>query len=310
MNDPLSDFLAVLKVESMLSARLEARGEWAFRFPAYRHMKFGGLVEGERWVWVDGGLPVHMKAGDFYLLTNGQPYCIASDPEVPMVDGVAALTPVWVPNGVMHYGEGEPRSIAAAGRFVFADDEAAKLMAFLPPLIRIPADHPDSAKFSALLHLLVAETETQAPGMSSAASNLAGLVLVYILRAHLRVSDQQPNWLAAMCAPFIGRALSLMHERVGHHWTIKEIAGQVGLSRTAFAQLFREQVGMPPLAYLMQWRMILAKAALNAGERNLHDLAERLGYSSSTAFQIAFKRETGCSPGRFRSMARGGGDRS
>lgn len=299
--DPLSDFLALLKVESMLSARLDARGRWAFHYPAYRHMKFGGIAEGERWVWVEGGVPVHMKAGDFYLLTDGQPYCVASDPEAPLIDGVAALASVRVATGVMRYGAGEPHSVVAAGRFSFADDEMAALLHFLPPLIHIRGDHADCAGLASLLTLIVAETERTAPGMSIAASNLASLVLVQIIRAYLATGGQRPSWLAAMTDPCIGAALALMHDHVAHGWTVEGLAAETGMSRTAFSERFRERVGTPPLTYLLRWRMTLAKAALRGGERNMAALAERLGYGSSTAFSIAFKRETGISPGRFRN---------
>ncbi|WP_395068116.1 hypothetical protein [Paraburkholderia silvatlantica] len=43
--DPLSDVFSLLKVKSVLSARFEAAGPWALRFPAYRHVKFGGVIK-------------------------------------------------------------------------------------------------------------------------------------------------------------------------------------------------------------------------------------------------------------------------
>lgn len=61
-----------------------------------------------------------------------------------------------------------------------------------------------------------------------------------------------------------------------------------------------EAVGVPPMTYLLHWRMTLARGALRNGDRDLAALAERLGYGSPTAFRIAFRREVGESPGRFR----------
>lgn len=52
--DPLSDVLSLLEVRSFLSRRLEASGSWALRFPDYRHMKFGGIIEGARFIWIEG----------------------------------------------------------------------------------------------------------------------------------------------------------------------------------------------------------------------------------------------------------------
>jgi hypothetical protein len=94
--DPLSDVFSLLKVQSVLSARLECAGPWALRFPAYRHMKFGGVIEGSRWLWIEGDMqPVRLQAGDFYLLTDGRPYCFASG----MASSVSALAPPepWEP---------------------------------------------------------------------------------------------------------------------------------------------------------------------------------------------------------------------
>jgi AraC-like DNA-binding protein len=76
------------------------------------------------------------------------------------------------------------------------------------------------------------------------------------------------------------------------------------MSRTAFAQRFRERVGSAPLEYLHAWRMSIAKAALLASEEPLVHIAERVGYLSDTAFSIAFKRSTGLSPGRYRTTKR------
>jgi Cupin len=66
--DPLSDVLSLLEVRSFLSRRLEASGRWALRFPDYRHMKFGGIIEGSRWIWIeDVTEPLRLDPGDFYL---------------------------------------------------------------------------------------------------------------------------------------------------------------------------------------------------------------------------------------------------
>jgi hypothetical protein len=90
--DPLSDVFALLKVESVLSVRLEGAGPWALRFPSYRHVKFGGVIEGDRWLWIEGSSErVKLDAGDFYLLTDGRPYCFASDLAAPVQDGIRIM---------------------------------------------------------------------------------------------------------------------------------------------------------------------------------------------------------------------------
>jgi AraC-like DNA-binding protein len=73
------------------------------------------------------------------------------------------------------------------------------------------------------------------------------------------------------------------------------------MSRTSFAERFRDVAGVPPLAYLNRWRMLLARRALRHGDARVGALAAELGYASESAFSTAFKREVGESPLRYRS---------
>jgi AraC-like DNA-binding protein len=56
---------------------------------------------------------------------------------------------------------------------------------------------------------------------------------------------------------------------------------------------------MPPMEYLMAWRMALAGRLLRGQELGLAQIAERIGYSSSSTFSVAFSRHAGVSPARY-----------
>ena len=72
------------------------------------------------------------------------------------------------------------------------------------------------------------------------------------------------------------------------------------MSRTTFAERFRTVAGIPPLTYLNQWRMLLARRALRGRDLPITALATELGYASDSAFSTAFKRVVGESPLRYR----------
>ncbi|WP_434630045.1 AraC family transcriptional regulator [Chromobacterium sp. CV08] len=304
--DPLSDILHLLKVESMLSARFEAHGAWSLRFSAYRHIKFGGVLAGSFWLWFeDGSPPLRLRQGDFYLLTQGQPYCTGSDPSLAPADGRQVLATNRCPDGIVRYGQGGERVSAAGGRFVLDASASTLLLRSLPPLIHIPAASESALALRATLDLLRFETETPRPGASLAAVSLASMVLVQVLRAHLATSAHTPGWLGALADPRIGKALGLMHADAARHWKVDELATAVAMSRTMFSERFRSLVGMTPIDYLTHWRIAKASAALRAGE-SIASVAASVGYGSEAAFHSAFKRIVGQSPGRYRrSQAEG-----
>jgi AraC-like DNA-binding protein len=289
----------------VLSARFEAAEPWALRFAAYRHVKFVGVVKGDRWVWIEGvTLPAKMKAGDFCLLTDGLPYCFASDPGVNPDDGEWVMANQLGADGIVRYGRGEMDSMSVGGLFEFDGDMSGLLLNLLPPLVLVSADSPDARQLSAALELIRAETEAVKPGAAAMAASVANIVLVNILRAHLAASPGSSGWLGALADQRIGAALRMVHQDIARRWTIAELASAVGMSRTAFIERFKDRVGVPPLEYLIRWRMTLARDALKMGNDNLSAIAAAVGYASETTFSSTFKKMFGQSPGRYRIEAR------
>jgi AraC-like DNA-binding protein len=301
--DPLSDVLSMLKVRSVLSARFEGSGSWAMRFPAYRHIKFGAVLEGSFWLRCEGSsAPIKFERGDFYLLTDGLSYYTATDLKKEPLDGRQIFDEYLGKDEVVRYGDGVGKVVVSGGRFTFDDDTSEVLLKQLPPLIRMPATSPSATSLKAILDLLADETGTIRPGSTIAATGIANLVLIHILRAHLAAMPLNTGWLCAIRDKQIGTALSLMHGDIAKRWTVNDLASGIGMSRTVFTQRFKKLVGFSPLDYLLRWRMTVARSELRNGV-SLTRVAERVGYSSDTAFNSAFKRITGQSPGRFRLKA-------
>jgi AraC-like DNA-binding protein len=68
------------------------------------------------------------------------------------------------------------------------------------------------------------------------------------------------------------------------------------MSRTVFAEKFRQKVGMTPMAYLTHWRMLIAANRLRCSDVSVTTIGFSLGYGTESAFGRTFKRIHGCSP--------------
>ena len=77
---------------------------------------------------------------------------------------------------------------------------------------------------------------------------------------------------------------------------IKALEAELGLR---LFERFNRVVGIAPMAYLLAWRMALAKQLLRKKESSVADVAERVGYSSASTFSIAFARHVGQPPMRY-----------
>src|SRR5437868_4382141 len=86
--DPLSEVLSLLELENAQCSRLEASGSWALSFVSRPRVKIVALLRGTCWITVPDATPYRLTAGDTFLLKTTR-YIIASDTDVPPIDGAA-----------------------------------------------------------------------------------------------------------------------------------------------------------------------------------------------------------------------------
>jgi AraC-like DNA-binding protein len=137
-------------------------------------------------------------------------------------------------------------------------------------------------------------------------NRVVDILLVQMLRAWLDTSPAEPgsgSWLRALLDPVAGPALTALHGQPGRDWTVDSLAAATGVSRATLARRFPAAVGATPAAYLARWRMDLAARRLRDTDDTVGVIARSLGYTSEYAFNRAFTRARGITPGRYRTTS-------
>jgi AraC-like DNA-binding protein len=175
------------------------------------------------------------------------------------------------------------------------------LLASLPRLFKIDVGQgTESAWLASALGFAAAEAADPRSGTASVLAKLSELLFVQAVRRYIdTLPESERGWLAALRDRYVGRALTQLHAQPAHAWTVDELAGHVGLSRSALAQRFSDLLGQPPIQYLARWRLGLAARLLRSG-KPLAEVAGTVGYESDAAFSRAFKREFGLPPASWR----------
>lgn len=177
------------------------------------------------------------------------------------------------------------------------------LCSALPPLFTVELD--DRAE--ALLQYAANQALETCPGADSLRVRMAELLFVEILRLYTQsLSEDATSWLAGLRDPLVGRALRVLHEHPGRHWTVDELAAAIDSSRSVLAERFRGVLKEPPMRYLTRLRMQLAARRLEGSQDSIALVADEVGYHSSAAFQRAFKRCLGEPPATWRRHAAAG----
>lgn len=302
-SDPLSDVLNLADARCVLTGTLLAGGDWSRKFQRSDAVKFLAVVRGRCWLKTedDSAAPARFEAGDV-VITNGAPSIVLASTAEQLANSDCAPLERDA-EGNLRAGSGAD-FMMIGGLLEVDEQRCGFLRKSLPPLIHVGGQQGEAAKLRWLLTALAEEMLRSRPGSATAIANLAKLLFVEALRLHIEdAKSEQAGWLTALDDRRISIALRGVHADPSHPWTLEELAKLSGMSRTSFAVRFRDVVGMPPLTYVLNWRMRLAEKELSETDRSVADIAWSVGYGSESAFSNAFSRATGLSPGRFRKEA-------
>jgi len=105
----------------------------------------------------------------------------------------------------------------------------------------------------------------------------------------------------------VRKAMAYLHEHYTEPITREKLARHVGLSERYLTQCFHRETGIAPITYLNRYRVQKAKGLLDAGEKNITEVALEVGFSDSNYFGQAFRRVTGMSPSAYQRQLRPSG---
>ncbi|CAJ95728.1 AraC-containing protein [Cupriavidus necator] len=318
--DALSDLLRAVQLSGAVFLNGEFKSPWcliseadaelraAFLPRADRVVSYHLITEGVCWArLVDGTGPgLRVDTGELLVVPQGEPHVLGSDlrlqplPSAPLVYDMLRNSPGEVMR--VSYGGGGETTRMVCGFLGFDDTMGNPLLTSLPRLFKVGLGSGlESAWLASALAFATSEAAEPRAGTATVLAKLSELLFVQAVRRCIdTLPDNESGWLAALRDRYVGRALSRMHARPAYPWTVDELAGNVGLSRSALAQRFTDLLGQPPMQYLAHWRLRSAAAELRSGNRSISEVAGAVGYDSEAAFSRAFKREFGLPPASWR----------
>jgi AraC family transcriptional regulator of arabinose operon len=159
--------------------------------------------------------------------------------------------------------------------------------------------HPDRTLKTIRSALALAQSKD--PMRSMECSSLVyGLLLdlfAYGSPSELRSKQQHYEQLAPV--------ISLIEDRYAEELTLDILAERLGVSPQHTCLLFRQTLGMRPFEYITRQRIRKAKELLlQEPDREVKDIAAKVGYSHPSYFIKLFKQHEGLTPAKFRSVYR------
>jgi len=308
--DPLSDVLRAVRLNGAFFYMVEAGAPWSVSalpatdlvpriMPDVEHlMSYHILLTGSCWGGVEGEPQVEMRPGDVIVFPHGDRHFMSSARGRRLAAELDS-PPTRFPE-TQYLGPAGTRDTTFVCGFLGCDLRPFNpLIASLPRCMHVPGIA--LGWLGEFPRQVIAETQAGRVGSATVLTRMAELMFIEVVRSHLeQLRPEQSGWLAGLRDPVVGPALSELHARPAHPWTLADLARVIATSRTVLADRFSHVIGVPPMQYLTRWRIQLAAGQLAHGSAKVAAIAAQVGYDSEAAFSRAFKRETGVSPAAWR----------
>ncbi|WP_375428394.1 cupin domain-containing protein [uncultured Sphingomonas sp.] len=290
MSDPLAQVVGLLRPDLSFAKLVEGAGAWRIPRSEEGRPFFCAVLEGAIQLEVRGREPVLVSAGDFVLIPTAYDFTSSSTSPAPG-HGLSSV-PIEVSPNVFRLGDpaATPEVRMLVGYCAFGSTDAALLVSLLPSLIHAPGE----GRLTALIQMAVEESRAERAARDVVLARLMEVLFIEALRSS---GPHCPcGILRGLGDDRVAAAIRHIHEQPTAPWTVASLARAAAMSRSTFFDRFRQTVGMAPIEYLLHWRMVLAKQLLEHGRTSVAEVAQRVGYGSSSTFSVAFSRHVGTSP--------------
>jgi len=293
MIDPLAEVVTLLQPSARYSKLVLGASPWRIRRSDTGQPLYCVVLDGGCRIAIDAHEPFELRSGDFLLVPAAHDVCITSLAPPP---GGETSMPVALGNGEFQIGAANNLidSRMMAGHCSFGSPDAALLVSLLPQFVHVRGE----PRLVTLVNLVREEWREERPAREVVLSRLLEVLLIEALRSAAE-TNASPGLVRGLADGRLAAAIRVMHERPMHAWTVAELAKEAALSRSTFFERFSRAVGVAPMAYLLTWRMALAKDLLRRNQGRVAEIAERVGYSSASTFSVAFTRHVGRPPTQY-----------
>jgi AraC family transcriptional regulator len=119
----------------------------------------------------------------------------------------------------------------------------------------------------------------------------------HLIYRYSNLSPTPPRSMGGLSSRRLKLVLEYIEDTLGQPIKLRELAALAGISARHFERAFHQSTGSSPHAYVMNRRLNMARELLiHRPELPIDQIAFRSGFSSSSHFSSAFRRETGLTP--------------
>jgi AraC-like DNA-binding protein len=298
----LTVLLQAVDIQVVRIAVIHLYAPGGIRFSASAGIQFYFVIKGDAIQCAASGDPRAVTQGEFALLRGSSPHVLCSSKSATITRAKYYDVPAADFHGSPFDGPIDIR--VGSGRI-----ETSEILTGIL-LQNRTQQHPLFAALPRATYRRACSAEGEnmfepmfvGPGALQTIHRFVELQVLQILREHA-ATDRLIQTIGRDDMDFsqISAARRMMESAPEHHWSVEQLAIQVGMSRSAFAAAFKHAAGCAPMHYLTRLRMLRAAELVRTTDASIFSISRGAGYGCETAFSRAFRRTFGVAPSSYRN---------
>lgn len=259
--------------------------------------RFHIALSGECFIGSDNQDAVKVEGADIIVLPNGSSHWIADQPGRKLVPSSRAVKACELGNPLFQKGKITNRLMC--GLVNFDQGATHPILDALPEVMHFSMLESAGPIWS-VVKLIDTEMQSNPDGSSRITDRLTEVLFLQLLNHYVQENEGTTGFLAALRDRRVYRALTLIHQQPEFNWTLSSLGEEVGMSRATLVRHFQDVVGVSPMAYIADWRIMKAHSLVKHSAIPFDQIADATGFASARTLSRAFNRHFGCTPNELR----------
>jgi AraC-like DNA-binding protein len=295
--DVVGDVLETLRFRGSIFFYSELAAPWGMSLEHTGIPRFHIGMSGNCFVGDDDHAAVRVEETDIVMLPTGNSHWIADQPGRKLI--ASQLAGEACELGSPLFQQGRITNRLMCGIVHYDQESPHPLLDSLPGIVhfaKLDSTHPIWSTVT-----LIDSEMLRAGGIGrTIVDRLTEVLFLQLLNYYAEQHDTASGFFVALRDRRLQRALTLIHKEPGFNWSLSILGDQVGMSKATLVRHFKDSIGIAPMTYIENWRIMKAYNLIKYGSTPLEQIAGSIGFGSARTLNKSFQRHYGYTPNEMR----------
>lgn len=295
----VGDILDTLRFRGSIFFRSQLAAPWGMSLEGEGNPRFHIALNGSFYVGTNNSEEdaTNVNQMDIIMLPQGDKHWIADQINRELIPSIQAGEACELGNPLFQQGIITNKLIC--GQVHYDKDILHPIIDSLPAVLHFPCIKSNDPIWMTVM-LIDTEMDKTQMNRTSIIDRLTEVLFLQLLNRYVTEDKEISGFFSALRNHRIHQVLGLIHKKPEVQWTIESLGEKVGMSRATLARQFKSAVGVPPMSYISDWRMMKAHHLLKYSSNSMEHIAEIVGFSTARTLNKAFLRHYSYTPSELR----------